>query len=102
MPGNGNSSPKAFFCPHQSRKMFVKVPENRPGRFGKGPEKVPGLSRVIFKATEDFAFGKKALWLARIMAKSLKFVLELYFCSLYWKKFLLKSSYRKKMSQSAG
>ena len=76
--------------------MAVKVPENRPGKFGKGPEKVPGISRVIFKVTGGLAFGKKALWLANFLAKSLKFVLELYFCSLYSKKFLLESSYRKK------
>ena len=96
VPGNGKFRSKSFFCPQQSRKRTVKVLENRPGRFSKTPENLPGLSRVIFKVTEDFAFGKKALCLAGIMAKSLKFVLELYFCSLYSKKFLLKSSYRKK------
>ena len=59
--------------------MAVKVPENRPGKCGKGPEKVPGISRVIFKVTEGLTFGKKALWLANFLAKSFKFVLELYF-----------------------
>ena len=75
--------------------MAVKVPENRPGNLEKGEKKVPGISRAIFKVTEGLTFGKKAVWLANFVAKSLKFVLELYFCSLYWKKFLLKSSYRK-------
>ena len=79
MPGNGKSRPKSFFCPQQFRKRIVKVPENRPGKFGKGPEKVPGLSRVIFKVTEGSAFGKKALWLANFLAKSLKFVLDIFF-----------------------
>ena len=55
------------------------MPENRPGKFGKGPEKAPGLSRAIFKVTEDFAFEKKALWLAHLLAKSLKFVLDVFF-----------------------
>ena len=89
---------RSFVCPQQSRKRTVKVPENRPGRFSKTPENLPVISRVIFKAAEDFAFGKQALWLARIVAKSLKFVLELYFARLFPKKFLLESSYRKKMS----
>ena len=53
----------------------MKVPENRPGKFGKGPEKVPVISRVIFKVTGGLAFGKKALWLTNFLAKSLKFVL---------------------------
>ena len=96
MAKNRKFRPKSFFCLQQSRKRIVKVPENRPGRFSKTPENLPVISRAIFKATEDFAFEKKALWLARIMAKSLKFVLELYFCSLYSKKFLLESSYRTK------
>ena len=55
------------------------MPGNRPGKFGKGPEKVPGLSRVIFDVTGGLAFGKKALRLANFLAKSLKFVLELIF-----------------------
>ena len=63
--------------------MAVKVPENRPGKFGKGPKKVPGISRVIFKATEGLAFGKKVFWLANFLAKSLKFVLDLFLLSLY-------------------
>ena len=79
MPGNGKFRPKSFICPQQSRKRTVKVPENRPGKFSKTPENLPGLSRVIFKVTEDFAFEKKALWLANFLAKSLKFVLELFF-----------------------
>ena len=55
------------------------MPENRPGRFSKAPENLPVISRAIFKATEDFAFEKKALWLANFLAKSLKLVLELFF-----------------------
>ena len=58
--------------------MTVKVPENRPGKLGKRPETVPGISRVIFKVTGVLTFGKKALWLANFLAKSFKFVLELY------------------------
>ena len=75
--GNGTSRPKWFFCAQQFRKMTVKVPENRPGKFRERPEKVPGLSRVIFKVTEGLTFGTKAFWLANFLAKSLKFVLEL-------------------------
>ena len=78
MPKNGKFRPKSFFCIQQSRKRTVKVPENRPGRFSKTPENLPVISRVISKATEDFAFEKKALWLANFLAKSLKFVLELF------------------------
>ena len=55
------------------------MPENGPGKFSKTPENLPGLSRVMFKATEDFAFEEKALWLANFLAKSLKFVLDLFF-----------------------
>ena len=78
--------------------MAVKVPGNRPGRFSKTPEKVPVISRAIFKDTEDFAFEKKALWLANFLAKSLKFVLELFFIVYFRISLYLKVRYRKKMS----
>ena len=55
------------------------MPENGPGRFSETPENLPVISRAIFKASEDFAFEKKALWLANFLAKSLKFVLDLFF-----------------------
>ena len=96
MPVNGNSTPKSFFCLHQSRKRIVKVPENGPGRFSKTPENLPGLSRAIFKVTEDFAFEKKALWLANFLAKSLKFVLDFFFNRFFRISLYLKVRYRKK------
>ena len=55
------------------------MPENGPGRFSNRPENLPVISRAIFKVTEGLALDKKALGLAKIMAKSLKFVLELFF-----------------------
>ena len=81
---NGSSRPKSFVCPQQSRKRLVKVPGNRPGRFSKTPENLPVISRVIFKVTEDFAFEKKALWLANFLAESLKFVLDLFVCLCFF------------------
>ena len=74
------------------------MPENGPGRFSKTPENLPGLSRVIFKATEDFAFEKKALWLANFLAKSLKFVLELFVYVYFRISLYLKVRNQKKMS----
>ena len=98
MPGNGEFRPKSFFCPQQSRKMNVKVPENRPGRFSKTPENLPGLSRAIFKVTVDFAFEKKAFWLANFLVKSLKFVLDFFFEVHFRISLYLKVRKRKKMS----
>ena len=74
------------------------MPGNGPGKFSKTPENLPGLSRVIFKVTEDVAFEKKAPWLANFLAKSLKFVLELFFKVYFRISLYLKVRKRKKMS----
>ena len=43
-PGIGKLTQKQFFCPEQSRKMIIKMPENRPSKF---PEKCKCLGPVF-------------------------------------------------------
>jgi len=63
--------------PEKDRKSAGKLA----GKIFKNAGKSSGHFSGHFKVIQDFAFEKKALWLANFLAKSLKFVLDFFLSS---------------------